>query len=353
MHNQLFRWLIVSVFALLILESFTWILDGSSAKSVIVFDYLVTISLYLLTPLPSFLWELYVKLQLFQDPKSVRPDVMAFGIPIALTYVLTLTSPLTNLMFRFDANHVYHRGVLYPILAILSLLPILVSFFYILIYRKRLTPKYARMLLIVPLLIVAASVLQIVFYGLSLIWSSISLALLFAYMRIQSDQVYLDHLTGVFNRRQMDIYLADRIRMAETGRNFSCVLLDIDHFKTVNDKLGHVAGDEALKDASNILKSSIRKGDFLARYGGDEFLIVTDIDDEQSLQSLIKRINENSNEFNRSMQRSYSISFSAGETIYDPKRKWTRDQLISYVDGLMYQNKYHSIQPEGKPLEQA
>jgi diguanylate cyclase (GGDEF)-like protein len=243
--------------------------------------------------------------------------------------------------------------VLYPILALISLLPILVSFFTILIHRKRLTKKYARMLLIVPLLIVAAAVLQIIFYGLSLIWSSISLALLFAYMRIQSDQVYLDHLTGVFNRRQMDIYLADRIRMAQAGRNFSCILLDIDHFKTVNDKLGHVAGDEALKDASNILKSSIRKGDFLARYGGDEFFIVTDIDDEQSLRSLINRINENSNEFNQSMQRPYLISFSAGETIYDPKRKWTRDQLISFVDELMYQNKYESVHSKTKSLEQA
>ena len=352
MHNQLFRWLILCVFALLILESFTWILDGSKSKSAILFNYLVTICLYLLTPLPSFLWELYVKLQLFPDPKSVRTDVLAFGIPIAVSYVLTLTSPFTNLMFRFDASHVYHRGVLYPILAIISLLPILVSFFSILIHRKRLTRKYARMLLIVPLLIVAASILQIIFYGLSLIWSSISLALLLAYMRIQGDQVYLDHLTGVFNRRQMDIYLADKIRTAQDGRSFSCVLLDIDHFKTVNDKLGHVAGDEALKDASNILKSSIRKGDFLARYGGDEFFIVTDIDDEHSLRSLINRINENSQEFNRSMQRPYLISFSAGETIYDPKRKWTREQLICFVDGLMYQNKYESVQSEAKNLEE-
>ena len=99
MHNQLFRWLILCVFALLILESFTWILDGSKSKSAILFNYLVTISLYLLTPLPSFLWELYVKLQLFPDPKSVRTDVLAFGIPIAVSYVLTLTSPFTNLMF--------------------------------------------------------------------------------------------------------------------------------------------------------------------------------------------------------------------------------------------------------------
>ena len=79
---------------------------------------------------------------------------------------------------------------------------------------------------------------------------------------------------------------------------------------------------------------------------------MTDIDDEQSLRSLINRINENSQEFNRSMQRPYLISFSAGETIYDPKRKWTREQLICFVDGLMYQNKYESVQSEAKIVEE-
>ena len=343
-HNRLFRWVTLTVLLLLIVESLTWVFDGSTTKSALLIDYFITTCLYLLTPIPSFLWELYVKLQLFHDPKSVKGDLIAFGTLIAVCFLLTITTPLTNLMFYFDASGVYHRGVLYPVLAAAAFLPIIVSFLCILINRKRLEKKYVRLLFVVPIVVALAAFMQIVFYGLSLVWSSISLALLFAYVNIQNDQVYLDHLTGVFNRRQMDIYLSDRIRMAQEGRGFSCVLLDIDHFKMVNDKLGHVAGDEALKDASNILKSSIRKGDFLARYGGDEFLIVTDIKDEQSLQSLVNRINENSNEFNQSMQRPYLISFSAGKAVYDAQSKWTKDQLITRVDGLMYQNKSASGQ---------
>ena len=352
-HNRLFRWLTISVFLLLIVESLTWAFDGSTAEYALLLNYAVTMCMYLLTPIPSFLWELYIKFQLYHDPKSARGDLIAFGLPIVVCFLLTITTPFTNLMFYFDASGVYHRGVLYPVLVAASFLPILASTICVLINGDRFARKYARLMFVVPIAVTVAAVMQIAFYGLSLVWSSISLALLFAYVNMQNDQVYLDHLTGVFNRRQMDIYLSDRIRMAQEGRNFSCVLLDIDHFKTVNDKLGHVTGDEALKDASNILKSSIRKGDFLARYGGDEFLIVTDINDEQSLQSLISRINENSNEFNQSMQRPYLISFSAGEAIYDPQSKWTKDQLITRVDRRMYQNKSASGQAEAVTTEQA
>lgn len=316
MHNRLFRLITVTVGLLLIIESLTWILDGASTLAAFYVNYGITICQYILTPLPAFFWGLYVKCQLFQNARSLRMDAILYGIPIVACILLTLSTPLTDLMFFFDGAFIYHRGVLYPLLAATSLLPILASIACVVLSGKRVSPKYAKLLLLVPIAIIGISLVQIFLYGVTLIWSGIALALLFAFMNFQNDQVYLDHLTGVFNRRQMDIFLADRIRIAKDGRTFSCVMLDIDHFKMVNDKLGHVAGDEALKDASNILKSSIRKSDFLARYGGDEFLIVADIDDNEALQSLIDRINQNSSEFNENMQRPYRISFSAGQAIY-------------------------------------
>jgi len=339
MHNRLFRLITISVGLLLIIESLTWILDGASTSAAFYVNYGITICQYILTPMPAFFWGLYVKCQLFQNARSLRTDVILYGIPIIACILLILSTPFTNLMFFFDSTFTYHRGALYPLLAATSLLPILSSIACVLVNGKRVSPKYARLLLLVPIAIIGVSLAQIFFYGVTLIWSGITLSLLFAFMNLQKDQVYLDHLTGVFNRRQMDIFLSDRIRLAKEGRTFSCVMLDIDHFKMVNDRLGHVAGDEALKDASNILKSSIRKSDFLARYGGDEFLIVADIEDNEALQSLIDRINQNSIEFNENMQRSYRISFSAGQAIYQPKSGWNEDQLIAHVDKLMYQSK--------------
>ena len=349
-HNRLFRMITVSVGLLLIIESITWILDGATTRTAFYVNYGITMCQYILTPLPAFFWGLYVKCQLFQNARSLRTEVILYSIPIAACILLTLSTPFTNLMFFFDSTLTYHRGLLYPLLAITSLLPILASIACVLVNRKRVSPKNAKLLLFIPIAIIGVSLAQIFFYGVTLIWSGITLAMLFAYMNLQKDQVYLDHLTGVFNRRQMDIFLSDRIRLAKEGRTFSCVMLDIDHFKMVNDRLGHVAGDEALKDASNILKSSIRKNDFLARYGVDEFLILADIDDNEALLSLIDRINHNSIEFNESMQRPYQISFSAGQAIYQPQSGWDEDQLIAHVDKLMYQNKYASTKSATKSV---
>ena len=339
LHNRLFRWLTLCVLCLLILESLTWVLDGGETEFQIVCNYIVTISLFLLTPMPGFLWSLYVNSQLFHDAKALRGLVLAFGIPIVVCAVFTLTTPLSKLMFYFDSNHIYHRGPWYPLLAVLSMLPLVTSVVSVWVHRKRIRRKSAWMLTLFSVLTLASSLAQVLFYGIAVIWSSITISVLLAYTSLQNDQVYLDHLTGVFNRRQMDIHLADRVRMAKDGRPLSCILLDINHFKSVNDTLGHVAGDDALKDASMILKSSIRKGDFLARYGGDEFVILTDIDNEETLRMLLLRIHELTREFNETRQRPYSIRFSAGSAVYRPESGWDEQTFIDCVDSLMYREK--------------
>lgn len=339
LHNRIFRLLIISLFSLLILESLTWILDGGATILLIVCNYFVTISLFLLTPMPAFLWSLYVDSLIFHDEKVLRKLSIIYGIALLFCALMTVTTPATNLMFYFDQNHIYHRGPWYPLLAVLSILPIVTSVVSVWVHRNRITRKSAWMMTLFTAIALLSAFAQILFYGLTVIWSSITISLLVAHTNLQNDQVYLDHLTGMFNRRQLDIYLADRVRMAKDGRPLSCILLDINHFKSVNDTLGHVAGDDALRDASAILKASIRKGDFLARYGGDEFIILTDISLEDSLRMLLLRIHEQTRVFNETRQREYTIRFSAGYAVYRPETGWDEKTFIGYVDSLMYQDK--------------
>ena len=338
-YNRIFRMLTLCVLCLLILESLTWLLDGKETKALIFCDQVVTILLFLLTPIPAFLWVLYVQTQLFHDAKTLRQPLLMYGIPIAICELMALTTPLTHWMYYFDASHVYHRGPLYPMLAIWSILPLITSVVSVWVNRSRIARKAAWMLTLFSVITLTASLGQVLFYGIAVIWSSITIALLIAYTNLQNDQVYLDHLTGLFNRRQMDIHLADRVRMAKDGRPLSCILLDIDHFKEVNDRLGHVVGDEALVDAASILKSSIRKGDFLARYGGDEFVILTDIDNEQTLRMLLLRVLEFAKAFSETQNRDYVIRFSAGSAVFRSESGWDEIRFIRYVDSLMYQNK--------------
>ena len=84
-----------------------------------------------------------------------------------------------------------------------------------------------------------------------------------------------DRLTGVFNRDALMDQLAREFSNAQRyGHAFSCLLLDIDHFKRVNDQHGHLVGDAVLRDTAQRLGAQIRRGDLLARYGGEEFVVL-------------------------------------------------------------------------------
>jgi len=86
---------------------------------------------------------------------------------------------------------------------------------------------------------------------------------------------YLDGVTGVFNRRHFELRICDEIHRAERyGSTFSIIMIDIDHFKRVNDDFGHLLGDEVLRQVSNILAQQVRKSDIVCRYGGEEFAII-------------------------------------------------------------------------------
>ncbi len=84
-----------------------------------------------------------------------------------------------------------------------------------------------------------------------------------------------DHLTGLFNRRAFEQRLTmEDARARRSGSAFSLVLLDIDHFKQINDQHGHAAGDQALRHVSQLLQQTLRPFDVLARLGGEEFVIL-------------------------------------------------------------------------------
>ncbi len=96
-----------------------------------------------------------------------------------------------------------------------------------------------------------------------------------AYQKRLEHMATTDSLSGALNRHSLDILLAQTIRQAERkNQAFSGILLDLDHFKVVNDKYGHLVGDQVIKDAVDLLRAQLRESDVLCRWGGEEFLIV-------------------------------------------------------------------------------
>jgi diguanylate cyclase (GGDEF)-like protein len=109
------------------------------------------------------------------------------------------------------------------------------------------------------------------------------LALLSYYFRLASETVerkmtemaQTDPLTGLFNRRQMSLRLQEEVaRYRRSGTDFSVIIADVDHFKSVNDRYGHDVGDRVLSRVALLFAEALRGGDAVARWGGEEFLVL-------------------------------------------------------------------------------
>ncbi len=107
-----------------------------------------------------------------------------------------------------------------------------------------------------------------------------------------------DALTGLYNRRHLEERLSSELAAAvRHGRPLALLMCDVDHFKEVNDRHGHLAGDEALKMVSFVLRGAVRREDVIARYGGEEFVVVareTPLDGAKALAERVRRAVEKS-----------------------------------------------------------
>jgi len=106
-----------------------------------------------------------------------------------------------------------------------------------------------------------------------------------------SDVSIVDHLTGLYNRRYIDTILEQQYELFKRHfQRFGLVMIDVDKFKSINDTFGHLAGDEVLKSVASVLQRSLRSMDFLARFGGDEFIIVCPLVELEGIEKLGERI---------------------------------------------------------------
>ncbi len=153
-------------------------------------------------------------------------------------------------------------------------------------------------------------------------------------------QAFYDPLTDLPNRRLFVEYLT--LEMAEARRNrkkLAVLFLDLDHFKTINDTLGHETGDKLLQEVAQRLKSCIRESDRTARLGGDEFnILVSDITYPEEAVIIVRKILETCNEAFIINGHELNISFSIGISIYPDDGRHVED-LMRNADMAMYHAK--------------
>ena len=141
-----------------------------------------------------------------------------------------------------------------------------------------------------------------------------------------------DGLTGVYNRRFLNVYMTNKISiMKRKAEKLSILMIDIDHFKQYNDTKGHMAGDELLKKMCRLFQESIRTEDIIFRYGGEEFIILLEYTDKKGASLVAERI--------RSLVNLYMpTTVSVGVGTF-PDDGVALEELLSKTDVALYKAK--------------
>jgi diguanylate cyclase (GGDEF)-like protein len=151
-----------------------------------------------------------------------------------------------------------------------------------------------------------------------------------------------DELTGLFNRRHLTDRLQEEFTRSRRYRmDLSCMMIDIDNFKAINDRWGHQTGDKVLKEIGTLLKRSRRTHDLVARYGGEEFLVILCQTDHQGAMVSAEQIRRALEEhpFVTADGQPLTVTASIGVSNYPAPDITSTDDLVRVADGALYQAK--------------
>lgn len=339
LDEKIFYLMVTATIFQCIVETLSFYIDGNIAPGMKEINYLVNTLLYINCIIFAYEWTLYVDFKIFNDYdrlKRIYPYVAIPGIIVVLGIIINRFYPL---FFIIDANNTYIRTNLF-------VLPFLVVYGYM-IYgvittyiNKNKVNKYFFMpvlLFMVPVFI--GSMIQYFCYGVSLIWLGAAISLCTLHFSIQNEISYIDSLSGLYTRQYMNLYIRNQIKHIGYGYKLGGIMMDIDRFKMLNDKYGHLEGDNAISNVGKILLNSISGMNALAfRYAGDEFIILMIVNKESEIVEAMKKIDDATEAFNSHNKKQYKLSFSMGYTVFKEDVD-TFDDFLNRIDNEMYRNK--------------
>lgn len=145
----------------------------------------------------------------------------------------------------------------------------------------------------------------------------------------------IDSLTGIYNRRYFEEIVEEKIKSSEISKEkLALVMIDMDNFKAINDNFGHKVGDEVLKFFARTLLDNIGNNNIVARFAGDEFVILLHDMNRDEIETLVNKIR---NEVGKYYNDEIKIEFSTGICMF--KDGMNMDKLLIHADKCMYQEK--------------
>jgi diguanylate cyclase (GGDEF)-like protein len=332
---KLFQGISGSTMLMLGLDILFRFLDGGSSTIAI---YIVTWLYFFIEPIPMLFWLCYLDFFLHKSVERLKNRY--FYSPLFLIIlILMVMTPFNDCVFYIDQNNSYQRGPLIPVIVYFNIIILVVSVIIALKRKRDVGSRVFRGVVMFGLIPLAGNFLQFLLDGTILVWPSVALAVVYIFLFLESQRSQKDYLTGLLNRQQIDDLIHTRISMLEKNGGFALLMIDMDDFKSINDTYGHKEGDRALVKAADLIFHSVRSIDRVARFGGDEFLILLEEYEKEEVEKVIARIHESLSTFNCNGFLSYDIALSCGYKIVYHGLETSYYDLIHEADQNMYQIK--------------
>jgi len=310
-------------------------------------SYILTLAYVMCLSLCGTYWVIYSEKKQNSWFVRTKKRYALYCLPLFLLLVNIVSTPFTHLYFYFEDSH-YQRGPLFVIFSTILFLYVVLSGILSLIcsFRKENyveRKEYRRLFAfaVVYMIVQAVQLSLPAFFP----YRSVGMMIFFEVFLIQNITELIGHdpLTHINNR-----FAAERRLGALFNGNdyFEFTMLDADKFKYINDKFGHQEGDKALQYIASVLKASTDGKCFVARMGGDEFVIIND-EKRISIENIEEKINHNLAELLKRQNRTYELTVSVGYVLKDERVKSVPD-LMALADSRMYSRKAQKKESENQ-----
>lgn len=343
-RSRALRFMMVLLAIVMVANTIGWMLNGQPHALAGVLLWVFNTIYFALLDFMSYLWYLYVRDVIENGVGQRGAYVLTPALPLMAFYAILLTNPWTKIIFYIDEQNYYVRGNGFLIHTVISMGYICVASVQALYQcrkeKQAERQRECRLAAYFVILPVIGGILQVAFYGLELLLPFTAASLLMVYINVQQRQVTRDGLTGLNNRRRLEQYLIELDEQNWGGVSCHLLLMDVDRFKKINDTYGHLVGDQVLKQVAEQLKRTFGNSKaFLARYGGDEFIVILKGKSEAQVAADIKTLRNAIAKINWGDGSPWKIAISVGCARYKEIPMESARELMALADARMYEEK--------------
>jgi diguanylate cyclase (GGDEF)-like protein len=325
-----FKKLVMIVILCLTADMLSYVFDAINTPFARVMNHASMFLAILLTVAIGYSWNVLFDL-LFHIKRSRRASIsnhLLWLTPTIVMFILLVINLFTGCLYYIDDENVYHRGSLYLVSFAMQYVSFVHAILRAINIKKHMAnaplrrEKTRRTVIVFGSIVLLFGAMQALGQGkIALHCLGLTAGVVIMFVRFLDDQITQDHLTNLNNRYALDMFLADRLKGYTPVKGSSqlyFILMDADCFKTINDRLGHAEGDNALRCVANALREvSLKRPKklFVARFGGDEFAAVLEGRDERAVEDFCAELSMTLEKHTEELE--YELTLSYGHSVYE------------------------------------